>query len=181
LTWKSGRPIGVGLIRPQDDHFQVEKRFQRVDALCAPAASAASGGVQLGIRIPAELSFRSKGYPVPKLIEVDSANGTVLLQVPAGSAEISAVSRTRDVIEKVASSLGEVLGIVGGVAQGFSDAIKTAPVESAELEFGLQFTAAGRLYVVDLGTQGAFKVTLKVAPGITNGPCTATEPTAGTA
>lgn len=105
---------------------------------------------------------------MPKLIEVNGANGTVLFQIPAGSAEISAVSKTRDVIEKVTSSLGEVLGIVGGVAQGFSDAIKTAPVESAELEFGLQFTAAGRLYVVDLGAQGAFKVTLKVTPGAAN-------------
>jgi hypothetical protein len=112
---------------------------------------------------------------VPKLIEVDGPDDTVLFQIPAGNAEIEAVSKTRDVIQKLTSSVGEVLGIVGGVAHGFSDAIKTAPVESAELQFGLSFTAAGRLYVAELGTEGSFKVTLKVIPGTVSEPMARTE------
>jgi len=114
---------------------------------------------------------------MPKLIEVDGTDSTILFQIPAGNAEIEAVSKTHDVIQKVASSIGEILGMVGGVAQGFSDAIKTTPVESAELEFGLSFTAAGRLYVAELGTAGSFKVTLKVTPGLTTGPASSIEAT----
>jgi hypothetical protein len=102
---------------------------------------------------------------MPKLLELDAAGGTVLFQVPAGEAEVSAVSRTGEVVEKIAKSLGEVLGVVGGIAQGFHDAIKDAPVNTAQLEFGLQFTAKGRLYVVDLEAQSAIKVTLTVNGG----------------
>jgi hypothetical protein len=102
---------------------------------------------------------------MPKLLELDAAGGTVLFQVPAGEAEVEAVSRTGEVVKKIAKSMGEVLGIVGGIAQGFHDAIKDAPVESAELEFGLKFTAAGRLYVVDLEAESAIKVTLTVKGG----------------
>ena len=102
---------------------------------------------------------------MPKLLELEGAEGTLLFQVPAGDAEISAVSRSGEVVEKIAKSLGEVLGIVGGIAQGFHDAIKDAPVKTAELEFGLQFTAKGRLYVVDIGGEASIKVTLTVSGG----------------
>jgi hypothetical protein len=102
---------------------------------------------------------------MPKLLELDAAEGTVLFQVQAGEADVTPVSKTGEVIEKIAKSLGEVLGVVGGIAEGFHDAIKDAPVETAQLEFGLQFTAKGRLYVVDLAAQGAIKVTLTVNCG----------------
>lgn len=99
---------------------------------------------------------------MPKLLELDAAEGTVLFQIPVGAAEVEPVGKTGEVIQKIGKSMGEVLGIVGGIAQGFHDAIKDAPVETAELEFGLQFTAGGRLYVVNLEAQGAIKVTLTV-------------------
>jgi len=102
---------------------------------------------------------------MPKLLELDAAEGTVLFQVPAGDGEVSAVSRTGEVVEKIAKSMGEVLGVVGGIAQGFHEAIKDAPVETAQLEFGLQFTAKGRLYVVDIGGESSIKVTLTVNGG----------------
>jgi len=102
---------------------------------------------------------------MPKLLELDAAEGTVLFQVPAGDGEVSAVSRTGEAVEKIAKSMGEVLGVVGGIAQGFHEAIKDAPVETAQLEFGLQFTAKGRLYVVDIGGESSIKVTLTVNGG----------------
>ena len=103
---------------------------------------------------------------MPKLLELDAAEGTVLFQVPAGDGEVSAVSRNGPpVVEKIAKSVGEVLGVVGGIAQGFHEAIKDAPVETAQLEFGLQFTAKGRLYVVDIGGESSIKVTLTVNGG----------------
>lgn len=102
---------------------------------------------------------------MPKLLEFDAGGGTALFEVPAGTGEIAPVSKAGELVEKVSKSLGEILGIVGSIAEGFSDAIKDAPVATANLEFGLQFTAQGRLYVVDLAAQSAIKVTLTVTPG----------------
>jgi hypothetical protein len=98
-----------------------------------------------------------------KLLELDIPGGTVLVEVPGTGDEVSAVSRAGDIVEKITQSVGEALGVVGGIAQGFHDAIKDTPVESAQLEFGLQFTVKGRLYVVDAETAAAIKVTLSVA------------------
>jgi Trypsin-co-occurring domain 1 len=106
---------------------------------------------------------------MPKLLELDVPGGTVLFEVPATGAEVAAVSRTGEVVEKITKSMGEVLGVVGGIAKGFHDAIKDAPVETAQLEFGLQFTAKGRLYVVEAEAQGAIKVTLTVSHGAGSG------------
>ena len=106
---------------------------------------------------------------MPRLLELDAPGGTILVEVPAVEGEVSAVSRTGEVVEKIAKSMGEVLGVVASVARGFHEAIKDAPVESAQLEFGMQFTVSGRLYVVETAAQSAIKVTLSVAPNTGNG------------
>jgi hypothetical protein len=106
---------------------------------------------------------------MPKLFEFESGEGTVLIQAPTPPGEVAAVGRAGEVVDKVAASIGEVLGVVSGIARGFSDALKDAPVESAELEFGLQVTAKGRLYVVETEAQGAIRVQLTVRPGGTTG------------
>jgi hypothetical protein len=102
---------------------------------------------------------------MPKLFEFESGEGAVLIQAPTAPGEVAAVGRAGEVVAKMATSVGEVLGIVSGIAQGFSDALRDAPVESAELEFGLQVTAKGRLYIVESEAQGAIRVQLTVRPG----------------
>src|SRR5260370_28460935 len=101
---------------------------------------------------------------MPKLLEFGDADGTVLFQVPAKTGEIKAVGKTGDVIEKVTRSIGEVFGVVGGIAAGFSEAVKDPPVETAQLEFSLQFTASGRLYVVEAPGQGTITVPRTLSP-----------------
>jgi hypothetical protein len=103
------------------------------------------------------------------LLELDTPSGTILVEIPVAEGEVSAVSRTGEVVEKIAKSMGEVLGVVAGIAHGFHDAIKDSPVESAQLEFGLQFSVSGRLYVVETAAQSAIKVTLAVAPNTGSG------------
>ena len=103
---------------------------------------------------------------MPKMLELDIPGGTVLFEVPVRDSAIAAVSRTGEVIEKITKSMGEVFGVVGGIAKGFHEAIQDAPVEAAQLEFGLQFSASGRLYVVDVGAQSTIKVTLTVTPSV---------------
>jgi Trypsin-co-occurring domain 1 len=101
---------------------------------------------------------------MPKLLELNSPVGPVLFQVPAQPGEVAAIGRTGEIVEKIAASMGEVLGIVSGVAEGFSAALAGSPVESAELEFGLQFTAKGKLYIVETEAQGSIRVQLTVKP-----------------
>jgi hypothetical protein len=102
---------------------------------------------------------------MPKLLEFESSDGPVLFQVAPAQNEVAAVSKAGEVVEKVASTMGEVLAVAARVAEGFHEAIREAPVDKATLEFGLQFTAKGRLYVVESEAQGAIKVTLDVTPG----------------
>jgi Trypsin-co-occurring domain 1 len=99
-----------------------------------------------------------------KFLEFESTDGSILFEVTPGRGEVAAVNKAGELLEKVAISMGEVFGIVAGVARGFHEAIKDAPVDSAKLEFGLQFTAKGRLYVVESEAQSAIKVTLDVTP-----------------
>jgi hypothetical protein len=106
---------------------------------------------------------------MPRLLELDAPGGTILVEVPAAEGEIAAASRAGEVVQKIAKSMGEVLGVVASVARGFHEAIEDAPVESAQLEFGLQFTVSGRLYVIDTAAQSAIKVTLSVAPNTAKG------------
>ena len=88
----------------------------------------------------------------------------ILFQARRLPGQVSPVGRTEDVIEKITSSMGAVLGLVGGIAKGFEEAVRDAPVESAELEFGLQFSAKGTIYVVETQGQGAIQVRLNVKP-----------------
>lgn len=99
-----------------------------------------------------------------KLLEFEGANGSVSFAVPAARGEIEAVGRGKEVVERVGKTIGEVFGMVSSLAEGFAEAIKDAPVESAELQFGLQFTGKGSIYVVETETQGAVQVTLKITP-----------------
>jgi Trypsin-co-occurring domain 1 len=101
---------------------------------------------------------------MPFLLEFENPTGAILFEVPGAEGEIAPVSRSSEVVEKIAKSMGEVLGVVGGIARGFHEAIADAPVESAQLEFGLQFSVSGRLYVVETTAQSAIKVTLTVTP-----------------
>jgi hypothetical protein len=100
-----------------------------------------------------------------KLLEFDSDVGPVLFEVRAAPGEVVPIGRTSEMIEKIAESMGQVLGIVSGVARGFAAAVADSPADTAQLEFGLQFTAKGRLYVVESEGQAAIKVTLTMSPG----------------
>jgi len=101
---------------------------------------------------------------MPRLFEFEGADGTIYIEAPTRG-DIEPVGRGREIVENVNKSIGEVLGMVSGVASGFAAALADAPVESAELEFSLQFTAKGKLYIVETEAQGAIRVQLTVRPG----------------
>jgi hypothetical protein len=99
-----------------------------------------------------------------KLFEIDGTEGPILFEARRVPGEVSPVGRTEDVVEKISSSMGAVLGLVGDIARGFEQAVRDTPVESAELEFGLQFSAKGTIYVVETQGQGSIRIKLNVKP-----------------
>ncbi len=105
---------------------------------------------------------------MPFLLEIGEGDDAVLIQaLPPTAARGGArpINRDEQVVEKLDRTLAQVLSVVGQIAKDFETAVTDAPVSSAVLEFGLQMTAKGKLYVVEAEAQGSIKVTLTVAPG----------------
>jgi hypothetical protein len=101
---------------------------------------------------------------MPKLLEFEGDGEQVLVAVRTPGDEIEAIGRLDETIERVGKSMTDVFGMVGKVAHDFYEALKTAPVESAEVELGLQFTGKGKLYVVESEAQAAIRVKLALRP-----------------
>jgi Trypsin-co-occurring domain 1 len=101
---------------------------------------------------------------MPKLLEFEGDDEQVLVAVRTPGDEIEAIGRLDDTIERVGKSMTDVLKMVSKVAYDFYETLKTAPVESAEVELGLQFTGKGRLYIVESEAQAAIRVTLMLKP-----------------
>ncbi|MGV0583731.1 CU044_2847 family protein [Mycobacteroides chelonae] len=99
-----------------------------------------------------------------KYLEFSSQDGPILVRVAESPGDVVAVSRAEDLVEKTATSMRQAFAMAAGVAHDFHDAIKKSPVDSATVEFGVQFTGKGRLYIVESEAQCAFKVTLNVTP-----------------
>jgi hypothetical protein len=99
-----------------------------------------------------------------KLLEFEDDGMQVLVAVPTPGDEIEAIGRLDETIERVGKSMADVFGMVGKVARDFYDTFKTAPVESAEVELGLQFTGKGRLYIVETEAQAVIRVKLVLKP-----------------
>jgi Trypsin-co-occurring domain 1 len=105
-----------------------------------------------------------------KLLEFTTTDGDgVVIASLAPGDDVQAVSRVGDAVQKVEKSLADVLSMVRGVAFSFREALVSAPVESASIELGLQFTAKGNVYVVGAEVQSAIKVSLTVKPPPTSG------------
>jgi hypothetical protein len=100
-----------------------------------------------------------------KLLEFTTTDGTgAVIAALAPGDDVQAVTRASDTVQKLEKNLADVLSIVGGVASSFGEALTSAPVESAIVELGLQFTAKGSVYVVGAEVQSAIKVSLTLKP-----------------
>lgn len=100
---------------------------------------------------------------MPHMLQFGEGDDAVLFEVPPPQG-VTAVGRQQEVLETVDRTLPQLLHSVGRMATDFETAVRAAPVETAVLEFGLQLSAKGRLYVVEAEVQGAIKVTLTVRP-----------------
>jgi hypothetical protein len=97
-----------------------------------------------------------------KLMAFETPYGTVNIATRRGAAGVTAVGVVDDTIEKAGRSLDEMLTIV----TGFSEAVRAAlaraehPPAEASVEFGLEISGKGTIYVVETEATASIKVTL---------------------
>ncbi|AFZ02762.1 CU044_2847 family protein [Calothrix sp. PCC 6303] len=107
-----------------------------------------------------------------KLIELDAGDGkTILVAVDVPETSVGRVSSPGDIpIEKVDSSFGAVKDLIirgcRPITQAFEALQKESQPAFAEVEFGVNFTAKGSVYVVESTGQASLKVkiTWNLAP-----------------
>lgn len=99
-----------------------------------------------------------------KLIELDAGDGgTILVAVDVLEASVGRVSTTGELaIEKVDRSFDAVKDLIVRGCRPITQAFKVLQDESqpvkAEVEFGLNFTAKGSVYIVESTGQASLKV-----------------------
>jgi hypothetical protein len=54
--------------------------------------------------------------------------------------------------------------MVNSVARSFHESLKGTPVESGQIQFGLQFTTSGSVYILEAGAGASLTVTLTIKP-----------------
>jgi len=97
-----------------------------------------------------------------KLIEYPTKDGSVLIAVTRGGADVTPVANLEDTIQKAAQNLRDSFQIIRRIADDFVASLQAgvSAVTSAELEFGLDLTGKGTIYVVETTAQASFKVKL---------------------
>ena len=99
-----------------------------------------------------------------KLIELDAGDGgTILVAVDIPEASVGRVSTTGELpMEKVDRSFDAVKDLIirgcRPITQAFKVLQKESQPVSAEVEFGINFTAKGSVYVVESTGQASLKV-----------------------
>jgi len=97
---------------------------------------------------------------MPKLLQFTAQGGDVLIAVKTPGEHLQPVGATDTAIEKLGRSLDEVFQMARAVATSCAEQLRKAPLASAELELGFQFTSKGTVYVVEAEAQAALKLKL---------------------
>jgi NTP-dependent ternary system trypsin peptidase co-occuring protein len=100
-------------------------------------------------------------FSVAQLIEFDTPNGTIRIAARTPEDSISPVGVVEDAVAKAREGLEKSMATVTWLCDAAYGALvltKNKPA-SAEVEFGLQITAKGTIYVVE--TQADASITIK--------------------
>ena len=101
------------------------------------------------------------------ILEISSGDSTIYIQAKEEDPGlVSGTSRLDDVVEKVKDSLGKQLTILTEISDTVNTALENGrkSFESAEIEFGISFTAKGSIYVAEAEAEATFKVKLTFKP-----------------
>ena len=103
-----------------------------------------------------------------KLIKMPTKEGSIIVEVETAEGEIIPVSKTGErVIEEANEAFEKVESAIIDTGSKLSRALKNLAekepsLESASLEFGLQFTGEGNIYLVKTAAQGSIKVSINL-------------------
>ena len=103
-----------------------------------------------------------------KLIKMPSEDGSIVVEVETAEGEIIQVSKTGErIIEEAKEAFERVESAIIDTGSKLSRALKNLAekepsLESASLEFGLQFTGEGNIYLVKTAAQGSIKVSINL-------------------
>ena len=103
-----------------------------------------------------------------KLIKMPSKDGSIIVEVETTEDEIIPVSRKGErLIEEVEEAFERVESAIINTGSKLSRALKKlaeeeASLDSASLEFGIQFTGEGNIYLVKTAAQGSIKVSINL-------------------
>ncbi len=103
-----------------------------------------------------------------KLIKMPSKEGSIIVEVETTEDEIIPVTKIGErIIEEAKEAFEGVESAIIDIGSKLSRALKNLAekepsLESASLEFGIQFTGEGNVYVVKTAAQGSIKVSINL-------------------
>ncbi|MER5222980.1 CU044_2847 family protein [Streptomyces flaveus] len=92
--------------------------------------------------------------------EVNSGTSIVSFEVRDPGDDVVATGIADRVIHTTDQALDGVLSVIGKLAHSFSAAMEQTPAASAELEFSLEMSASGDLYIASGSATGVLRVAL---------------------
>jgi len=101
---------------------------------------------------------------MPRLLQLPAEGGEVLIAIRTPEDLVQPTGVLEDAVERVGTSLGESLQIVTRIADTFNKVIVKSPIDTAELELGLECTGKGSIYVVESTGKAAIRVKLTFKP-----------------
>jgi hypothetical protein len=101
---------------------------------------------------------------VARLLEFPAEGGGVVIAVREPQDAVAPVGVGDKARQRMDESLDNVLSMVNSVARSFHESLKGTPVESGQIQFGLQFTTSGSVYILEAGAGASLTVTLTIKP-----------------
>jgi Trypsin-co-occurring domain 1 len=95
-----------------------------------------------------------------QLVQLMAGDQPVLFEVRLPGEDVLATTVADHVIETTDKALDRVFALVSGMAESFSRAVRDTPASSSEIEFGLDLTGEGDLYVVSSSATASLHVKL---------------------
>ena len=99
---------------------------------------------------------------MPTFVEFDSPSGPIRIETKSAGTVTAVTSTQEGVVAKAERQLRDSLRTVAALANEFSATLASIEgCSSGEIEFGLEVSGKGTIYVVETAAQASFKVTLK--------------------
>lgn len=101
-----------------------------------------------------------------QLIQMPCQDGTIIIEVETPENEVIPVSKSGErVVKEIKESFEKIESVIVSSCTVLTGALKNLAakepaLEKASLEFGLQLTAEGNIYLVKTAAQGSIKVSL---------------------